>query len=108
MTEALLQGDDVDAQLTAVGNEVSDLRASVGIAVRDLRVLLKGVGGFPFHDERIDALLVEIPGQGFECGHGHRLDAEVEVEAFDGKIFLGLRLRIGGGAPCDEEDQTSV
>ena len=89
MTEALLQGDNVHAQLMAILDKIFDLGAGIGIAVGYLRFFLEGVGGFPFHQQRVDTILVEVPGKGFQGWHFHDLDAEVEMEAFDGEVFLG-------------------
>lgn len=79
----------------AISDKILYLRTGIGVTIRDLRVVFERVGRLPFHDQRIDALVMQLQGQGLQGRHWHRLDAEVEVEAFDDKILLGRRLGSG-------------
>ena len=73
-----------------IPDKIVDLSTGVSVAVCYLWLFPEGVGGFPFHNQCIDTFLVEVPGQGFQGRHFHGLDAEVEMEAFDGEIGLGV------------------
>src|ERR1700722_13132126 len=101
MTKALLQGDDIDPQLTAIADKFLDLCAGVSVTVAYLRVFLERVGALPFHHQRIDALLAEIPGQGLKGRHSHHLDAKVQMEALD------ITLRPGSSRHQNKEDQAA-
>src|SRR5580698_9775684 len=83
MTKALLKRDDIDAQLMTIPDKILDLRTGVGVPVANLRVFPERVGAFPFPHQRVNAFLVQVPGQGLEGRHPHHLDAKVQMETLD-------------------------